>query len=119
MLGSNDKTPLAAIAPGADSISLGGIKTSCEASPTASSFAAACSATTNCDEKPWRKYTLDISKLMEGSTTPQIWPHLAVLVLFSLLRYAAPAIQSNPFPAKPKRNSGTGFLAAEMKEYDA
>jgi len=36
-----------------------------------------------------------------------------------MLRYAAPAIQSNPVPEMPKRNSGTGFLAAEMKEYDA
>jgi hypothetical protein len=61
MLGSNDKTPLAAIAPGADGISLGGIKTSCEASSTVSSFAAACSATTNCDESHGEKYTLDIS----------------------------------------------------------
>jgi hypothetical protein len=51
--------------------------------------------------------------------SPQIWPYLTVLVLFSLLRYAAPVIQTNPIPAMPKCNSGTGFLAAEMKEYDA
>jgi hypothetical protein len=36
-----------------------------------------------------------------------------------LLRYAAPANPENPPPALPKSNSGTGFLAAEMKEYDA
>jgi hypothetical protein len=42
-----------------------------------------------------------------------------VLVLCSLLRYAAPAIQIKSIPAMPKRNSGKGFLAAEMKEYDA
>jgi hypothetical protein len=41
-----------------------------------------------------------------------------MLVLYTLLRYAAPAIQQIR-PAKPKRKSGTGFPAAEMKEYDA
>ena len=38
--------------------------------------------------------------------------------LCSLLRYAA-AIPIKSVPAMPKRNSGTGFLAAEMKDYDA
>jgi hypothetical protein len=33
------------------------------------------------------------------------------------LRGACHPIRS--IPAMPKRNSGTGFLAAEMKEYDA
>jgi hypothetical protein len=42
----------------------------------------------------------------------------ALLVVGTLLRYAAPAIPQNP-PAMPKRKSGTGFHAAEMKEYDA
>jgi hypothetical protein len=51
--------------------------------------------------------------------SPQIWPHLPVLVLRSLLRYAAPANPNKSVPSMPKRNSGTGFLAAEMKEYDA
>jgi hypothetical protein len=49
---------------------------------------------------------------------PQIWPHLPVLVLCSLLRYAASAIQQI-CPGHAERNSGTGFLAAEMKECDA
>jgi hypothetical protein len=48
---------------------------------------------------------------------PQIWPHLPALVVGSLLRYAASSNKS--VPAMPKHDSGTGFLAAEMKEYDA
>jgi len=40
------------------------------------------------------KYALNISQLVEDSTPPQIWPHLTVLVLTSLLRYAASAIQT-------------------------
>jgi len=56
--------------------------------------------------------------LSEKLKPPQIWPHLPVLVLCSLLRYAAPH-PNKSIPAMPKRNSGTGFLAAEMKEYDA
>jgi len=52
------------------------------------------------------------------SESPQIWPHFTVLVLLSLLRYAAPVIQTNPF-RRCRNVSGTGFLAAEMKEYDA
>jgi hypothetical protein len=54
----------------------------------------------------------------QAAMSPQIWPHLPVLVLCSLLRYAAPH-PNKSVPAMPKRNSGTGFLAAEMKEYDA
>jgi hypothetical protein len=42
----------------------------------------------------------------------------AMLVLLSLLRYAASAIQTNSFRNAEAR-SGTGFVAAEMKEYDA
>ncbi|MGH6753701.1 MAG: hypothetical protein ACREDP_16200 [Bradyrhizobium sp.] len=38
-------------------------------------------------------------------------------LLVAALRGACHPIKS--VPAKPKRNSGTGFLAAEMKEYDA
>jgi hypothetical protein len=57
--------------------------------------------------------------LSEGLGSPQIWPHLPVLVLCSLLRYAAPANPNKSVPVMPKRDSGTGFLAAEMKEYDA
>jgi hypothetical protein len=56
---------------------------------------------------------------MEMSMSPQIWPHLTVLVLLSLLRYAAPVIQTNPSRRCRNAISGTGFLAAEMKEYDA
>jgi hypothetical protein len=60
-----------------------------------------------------------IFQLVNGEAMPpQIWPHLPVLVLCSLLRYAAPH-PNKSVPAMPKRNSGTGFLAAEMKEYDA
>jgi len=43
----------------------------------------------------------------------------AMLVLYSSLRYAAPAHPNKSVPAMPKCKSGTGFLAAEMKEYDA
>ena len=42
-----------------------------------------------------------------------------MLVVCSSLRYAAPAIQTNPFRRCRSANRGTGFLAAEMKEYDA
>jgi hypothetical protein len=42
-----------------------------------------------------------------------------MLVICSSPRYAAPAIQTNPFRRMPHRKSGTGFLAAEMKENDA
>jgi hypothetical protein len=42
-----------------------------------------------------------------------------MLVLWTLLRYAAPAFPNKSVPARPKRKSGTGFHAAEMKEYDA
>jgi hypothetical protein len=42
-----------------------------------------------------------------------------VLVLVSLLRYAASRIPNNPSPAMPKRTSGTGLLLLKMKEYDA
>jgi hypothetical protein len=38
-------------------------------------------------------------------------------LLVAALRGACHPIKS--IPAMPKRNSGTGFLAAEMKEYDA
>jgi hypothetical protein len=38
-------------------------------------------------------------------------------LLVAALRGACHPIKS--VPAMPKRNSGTGFLAAEMKEYDA
>jgi hypothetical protein len=65
------------------------------------------------------KIFLHISRLIEIPMPPQIWPHLPVLVLTSLLRYAAPAHPEKSVPAMPKRYSGTGFLAAEMKEYDA
>jgi hypothetical protein len=86
-----------------------------QVSSATSSLAAPRSATKNGE----RKYLLYINWLIEGLRSPQIWPHLPVLVLCSLLRYAAPAIQIKSIPAMPKRNSGTGFLAAEMKEYDA
>ena len=42
-----------------------------------------------------------------------------MLVIYSSLRYAAPAIQTNPFRRMPHRKSGNRILAAEMKEYDA
>jgi len=42
-----------------------------------------------------------------------------MLVICSSPRYAAPAIQTKSVPAMPTCKSGTGFLAAEMKEYDA
>jgi hypothetical protein len=38
-------------------------------------------------------------------------------LLVAALRGACHPIKS--IPAMPKRNSGTGFIAAEMKEYDA
>jgi hypothetical protein len=96
MLGSNGEMPVG------DSALAGGIfthwnqKISRPVSPAASSFAAPRSATTNCEEQWVEKYALYINWLIGGSTSPQIWPHLAVLVVASLLRYAAPAIQSNP-----------------------
>jgi hypothetical protein len=43
----------------------------------------------------------------------------AMLVLYSSLRYAARAHPDKSVPAMPKCKSGTGFLAAEMKEHDA
>ncbi|MBR1295411.1 MULTISPECIES: hypothetical protein [unclassified Bradyrhizobium] len=59
-----------------------------------------------------------IYQLVDGLAAPsQIWPHLPVLVVCSLLRYAASSNKS--VPAMLKHDSGTGFLAAEMKEYDA
>jgi hypothetical protein len=59
-----------------------------------------------------------IYQLVSGwAASPQIWPHLPALVVGSLLRYAASSDKS--VPAMPKHDSGTGFLAAEMKEYDA
>jgi hypothetical protein len=42
----------------------------------------------------------------------------AMLVLCSLLRYAAPAIQTKPFRPCQSANREQD-LAAEMKEYDA
>jgi hypothetical protein len=42
-----------------------------------------------------------------------------MLVFYSSLRYAAPAIQTKSVPAMPHRKSGNRILAAEMKEYDA
>jgi len=65
------------------------------------------------------KYSLYFRLLLQSVSSAQIWPHLPALVLCSLLRYAAPAIQTKSVPAMPKRKSGTGFHAAEMKEYDA
>jgi hypothetical protein len=38
--------------------------------------------------------------------------------IYQLVEQAAPH-PNKSVPAMPKRNSGTGFLAAEMKEYDA
>jgi hypothetical protein len=100
MLGSNDKTTLAAvaprIAPRQAAFCSRNQKTSCEVSSASSSFAVPCFATVNCEEKSRRKYTLDIKWLIDSSTPPQIWPYLTVLVLSSPLRYAAPAIQTNP-----------------------
>jgi len=84
-----------------------------------SSFARAGSATANCEEKMMLKYSLYFRLLLQSVSSARIWPHLEVLVLHSLLRYAAPAIQTKSVPAMPKRKSGTGFLAAETKEYDA
>jgi hypothetical protein len=43
----------------------------------------------------------------------------ALLVLYSSLRYAAPAHPNKSVPAMPKCKSGNWILAAEMKEYDA
>jgi hypothetical protein len=70
-------------------------------------------------KKVGREIGIIFQLVNEGTTPPQIWPHLPVLVLCSLLRYAAPANPNKSVPAMPKRYSGTGFLAAEMKEYDA
>jgi hypothetical protein len=53
------------------------------------------------------------------SMPPQIWPHLTVLVLHSLLRYAAPVIQTNPSRRCRNAIPEPDFFAAEMKEYDA
>jgi len=54
-----------------------------------------------------------------GARPPQIWPHLPVLVLCSLLRYAAPAIQSNPSRRCRNAIREQDFLLLKMKEYDA
>jgi hypothetical protein len=69
-------------------------------------------------KKVGREIGIIFQSVNEGASPPQIWPHLPVLVLCSSLRYAAPH-PNKSVPAMPKRNSGTGFLAAEMKEYDA
>jgi hypothetical protein len=116
MFGSNDKMPVPAIAPRQAAFSRIGIKKYFR------KFRQRHPAWRRPDPQQRTasgKYPLYINWLIEGSRSPQIWPHLPVLVLSSLLRYAAPAIQIKSIPAMPKRNSGTGFLAAEMKEYDA
>jgi hypothetical protein len=42
-----------------------------------------------------------------------------MLVLRSLLRYPAPAIQTNPFRRCQDANREQDFLLPKMKEYDA
>jgi hypothetical protein len=69
-----------------------------------------------------QKYTLNISWLFNvqksSSMSPQIWPHLPCLS--SARCCATRHLPSHKIPpAMPKRKSGTGFHAAEMKEYDA
>jgi hypothetical protein len=84
-----------------------------------SSFAAPCSATVNYTQIGGHKYLLYFNMLIDRAMASQIWPHLAVLVLTSSLRYATPAAQTQSIPAMPTHDLGAGFLAAEMKEYDA
>jgi hypothetical protein len=77
-----------------------------------------------CPQQPIAtKAGLKISVIFQSVTgklrASQIWPHLPVLVLCSLLRYAASTIPTILSPAMPTRHSGTGSFAAEMKEYDA
>jgi hypothetical protein len=65
------------------------------------------------------KYTLYFSRLTDSARASQIWPHLAALVLTSLLRYAAPAVQTNPPGDALTATREPDLLPAEMKEYDA
>jgi hypothetical protein len=48
---------------------------------------------------------------------PLIWPHFTVLVRRSLLRYAAPAIPTNPSPIVPRAVGTRGLSAVEMKDH--
>jgi len=92
MLGSNAKCCLRPSRDGRRHLHSAESKHPANAWPAASSYASARFATTNCEESLGEKYSLNISWLMEMSMPPQIWPHLPVLVLRSLLRYAAPVI---------------------------
>src|SRR6476661_9986320 len=70
----------------------------------------------NCDRV---KIAHTYQSVIGGFTAPQIWPHLAVLVLRSLLRYTASQIPTI-LPRRCRsalREQGCRLL--KMKEYDA
>jgi hypothetical protein len=96
MLGSNDKTPLAIVEPRQTALSLSESKASRQGLTGSIYLRSRPVRNKQLRGKFGREYTLNISWLTEVLMPPQIWPHLTVLVLFSLLRYAAPVIQTNP-----------------------
>jgi hypothetical protein len=119
MLGSNDKTPLAAIALWQTAFSLPGIK-SIPRKPGRQHLA----FRRRSSQQPIvKKVATEIHikfQLVNGGVDAAA--NLAAFdsacpLVIAALRGACHPDKS--IPAMPKCNSGTGFLAAQMKEYDA
>jgi hypothetical protein len=96
MLGSNDKMPLAATARRSRHFRFPEAKMTRPNVGGSIYRRSGLLRNTQLRTTPSSKNTLNISRLTEILMPPQIWPHLTVLILVSLLRYAAPVIHTNP-----------------------
>jgi len=119
MLGSNDKTPLAAIAPRQTAFALGGIKNILRKSGRQHLAFRRLGSQQSIVKKVGVKIRItyqSVNKDVDAAANLAAFDS-ACPSLIAALRGACHPDKS--LPAMPKRDSGTGFLAAEMKEYDA